>query len=378
VLVKCFMVGQRTILVLAGLLGSLGIGCGGVSRDNPQPREPGTGGQASAPATGGTGAAGGSVGGSTSAPTGGSAGAQTGGCRRGGECTVDLAIDDDIGSYCATKANGGYRCWQDGGAVANTLPEEHYRRVSLSRVGPVGLTSDGRIVVPAGAAQPFDPRDKIVDIQTTNMWGWTSVCTLDANGAAAVNSGIDPVERFPDGSLQEPREIPGRFMRSRCAWEGMTAGILADGSIVRREEPSLLGNDFTDLALSLSILCGLRRDGSVMCGPSYQTQHCILEGVEVVCEPLSTPGFEGTGWLDVAATFSVACAVYSDGELFCQRFDGAVLLRHAGPYVRVEAGKNIVCALRTDGTSACFQHASDDADFLAATALTPLPIDPGW
>jgi len=373
------MVGQRIFFVLTGLLGGLGIGCGGVSRDNPQPGEAGTGGQASAPTTGGTGAAGGSVGGSASAQTGGSAGAQTGGCRRGGECTVDLAIDDDIGSYCATKANGSYRCWQDGGAMANTLPEEHYRRVSLSRAGPVGLTSDGRIVVPLGAAQPFDPGEKMVDIQTTNMWGFTSVCTLDANGAAAVNSGIDPVERHPDPSFLEPHEIPGRFRHSRCAWEGMLAGILADGSIVRRGEPSLLGNDFTDLALSLSVLCGLRRDGIVMCGPSYRTERCTIhQGTEIACEPLSTPVFEGTGWLDVAATFSVACAVSSNGELFCQHFDGTVLLRDAGPYIRVEGGKNIVCALRTDGTSACFQHSSDDADFLAATALTPLPIDPGW
>lgn len=124
--------GYRRILWGAVLL----LGCG------TRPLHGGSDGTAVIGGTGSGVGQGGAGGASVPAGSGG-----TGGGVVAGQAVTNVAVDDEIGSVCATKANGSYCCWDADGAVApQLLPDASYARVELAARGLVGLTRSGRLL----------------------------------------------------------------------------------------------------------------------------------------------------------------------------------------------------------------------------------------
>jgi hypothetical protein len=99
------------------------------------------------------------------------------------------------------------------------------------------------------------------------------------------------------------------------------------------------------------------------------------------CIGPSLPSFSGGPYRLVTAMADAACALDDRGALTCQRLDGRPMLSDPGPYTFAEGGQAVLCAIRTDGSAASFQH--DGASPLANPSAQPLmpvalPFGPDW
>ena len=286
--------------------------------------------------------------------------------------TANIAIDDEIGSICVTTADGRYRCWDPDGApvVATGLPDVAYLRVQLAREGLIGLTQWGFVhaaSIPVPTNLPL-----IADFRATNLWGFQGLCVRTTGGAFGFGN-------FPTASdLATPvwTMDSGPFSYATCAYEGLTCAVRANGTLAGHCQSSLPGSDWVEVAKSANIACGLTTTGEVRCGQGQgSTNPSSAEAA-----PVFAPGPYG----QVAAMWSVACALRVDRELSCVRSDGASIQVPPGPFVFIEAGRDLLCAIRLDGTTSCFRQ--DVPGTLlwtadpAVTALLPLSpaIDPGW
>ena len=264
-------------------------------------------------------------------------------------CARSVAVDDETGGYCITKGDGTYRC--SGGNVTMPLPQDSYLRVQTSASGLIGLTADGRLVAPEMSLSSDLP--PAAAFRATNMGGYHTICALFRDGSFGENRSF-PAER---GVGVEFVTIPGKFSRAFCAYEGLTVGVLTDGTLlssVGSANPG--GDDWIDVALSDAVYCGLQATGEIVCMDPLLT--CGSTGITPCVGP-ALPSFTGGPYRSVTATAGAACALDAQGALTCLRYDGAPMLADSGPYTAVEAGLSVVCGIRVDGSVACFRHGGD-------------------
>lgn len=290
-------------------------------------------------------------------------------------CARTVAVDDDIGSYCVTKANGTYRCWRSetsDAVEARPLPDETYRRVQLTRYGLIGLTEDGRLRA-AEFTIPESP-SKVVTFRQTNMWGNVGVCSLQSDGSFAMFL-YNP--RDPDGPSTSTESVEGQFSHVYCAWEGMYTAVRTDGTVLLNFTTPPLGNDFAELALSIGIFCGLRTDGAISCHRPFADSLSIPSAL---VGP-NLPAFPSGRYRSITATTGAICAIDEQDALVCKRYDGQDMPVPPARYTFAEGGNNVVCAVRTDGTTACFRHGGVgnlDLDNVSDFAPVEPPLDPDW
>ncbi|WP_437933654.1 hypothetical protein [Sorangium sp. So ce341] len=290
-------------------------------------------------------------------------------------CARTVAVDDDIGSYCVTKADGAYRCWGSSASsdavAAPPLPDEIYRRVQLTRHGLIGLTEDGRL----RAAEFTIPESssRAVTFHQTNMWGNVGVCSLQSDGAFEMFL-YNP--REPDGPSTRARSVEGGpFSRVYCAWEGMYAAVRADGTVLSSYATAPPGNDFAELALSIGIFCGLRTDGTISC---HRPPADAIGNLDVGPD---LPAFPPGRYRSITATVGAVCAIDEQDALVCKRYDGRDMPVPPARYVFAEGGNNVLCAVRADGSTACFRHGGAgnlDLENVSDFAPAEPPLDPGW
>jgi hypothetical protein len=284
--------------------------------------------------------------------------------------TRNLAIDDEIGSICATRADGSYRCWDGDGTprASAGLPTADYVRVQLANEGLVGLTREGRVQT-AGIALPSD-LPPITTFRATNMWGARGLCLRSATGAFLYGAYNPDPNFYPDGPRWHIEDGP--FTDTTCAFEGLYAGVRADGSVLSYAS-SIPASDWKQIALSVTIVCGLTAADEVRCVPGSASQSMAL--------PILPPG----PYRQVAATFHVACALRADGGIVCSRYDGVPIPGPTGRFAFLDAGRYLLCAIRIDGTSACFRQNGSGGAVLTfedptVTAFLPIAagIDADW
>jgi hypothetical protein len=285
-----------------------------------------------------------------------------------GSATTNVAIDDEIGSICLTKADGRYRCWDPEGTPTATvgLPDVAYVRVQLAHDGLMGLTRAGSVHadgIPVPTNLP-----PIAEFRATNLWGFQGLCLRTADGAFGYGNfptATDPVEPVW-------RIDAGPYSYATCAYEGLVCAVRTDGALVGRCQGSLPGSDWRQVAESASITCGLTTGGEVRCG------RASTDNSSVPAPPVFAPG----PYLRVAAMWSVACALRADGDVSCVRSDGASIPTLPGPYVFIEAGRDLLCGIRPDGTTSCFRQNVPGPLFWnadpAVTALLPLSPAIDW
>jgi hypothetical protein len=266
-------------------------------------------------------------------------------------CTTNVAIDDEIGSICATKADGRHRCWDPQGAPFATTPlrDADYVRVQLAREGAVGLTRDGRMHAVWVSVPPELP--PIASFRATNLWGYQGMCLRGTGGELVYGS--NRAEVAPELTVSSP-------------WYSEAGPF---GSC----PTATPGNDWKQVTISLLMNCGLTASDNVRCGhPSVGSDRPF---------PLFAPG----PYRQVVATYDAACALRPDGELVCQRHDNVTIAAPPGPFVSIEAGRDLLCGIRPDGTSSCFRESGIFPIELSATggggtAFVPLApaIDADW
>jgi hypothetical protein len=278
-------------------------------------------------------------------------------------CARNVAVDDEIGSYCITKIDGSYRCW--GGAPGQALPAERYQRVQLARQGLIGLTEDGRLLA-RGTNLPSDLQP-VKSFRATDMFSEYGVCAVLQDGSFLIF-----MQNTDDGTTSM-RTVEGPFASAFCAWEGLAAGVLEDGSLwTLNPELAPPGNGFEQVALSLGIFCAHRVGGAIDCFPApFFRASADARGC---AESSACPIFPVGRYRSITATAAVACAIDETGSLICKRHDGADVPVAPGQYTFAEGGRDILCAIRVDGSVACFRHGG--AGFFSDIgALTP--VEPG-
>jgi hypothetical protein len=286
-----------------------------------------------------------------------------------------VAVDDEIGSYCVTKADGTYRCWgpeASDAAEPRPLPDAIYQRVQLTRYGLIGLTEDGRLHA-AEFTIPESP-SKVVSFRETDMWTNAGVCSLHADGSFRMV--LHNPDRTEDPTLTQ--FIEGRFSHVSCAYEGFYAAIRTDGTVLWREEATPPGNDFAELALSIGIFCGLRTNGTISCHPPISDCGSRSGGP---CVGPDLPAFPAERYRSITATGAAVCAIDEQDTLVCKRYDGQDVAAPPGRYTFAQGGKDVLCAVRVDGSTACFRHGGGgwlNPDEVAGFAPVEPPVDPGW
>jgi hypothetical protein len=274
-------------------------------------------------------------------------------------CTVDVVIDDETGSYCATKADGRYKCW--GLLLAASLPEAKYVRVAPLTDGLVGVTDDGHVYSTSMMIPPDLPPAE--GLRGTNMFGRQALCFRSkTDGSFIMYSESDvlgPLIRVLD---------PGPFVDARCAFEGIACGVKTDGTMWCNNGTihTLPGTMWSEVSLSWSWLCARTRTSDVTCTSTMGDDYAHI--------------FQPVEYEQTAATLGVVCALDRRGQIGCYSGD-TYLPVDPGPYKFIDAGRNVLCAIRTDGTTACWQH--EDVNIggnLDVTAFVPVspPIDPDW
>ena len=231
------------------------------------------------------------------------------------------------------------------------LPPARYQRVQLASAGLIGLTQDGELV---GAVPPVvQELPPTGAFNATNMWGRSAVCPVAQDGSFRIVSDV------PEESVEEPLEprlMEGHFAQAFCVFEGLAVGVLSNGSLWTNFEPTPAGSDWTEVAMSLGIFCSIAQSGAVVCHEPYWGCDRVSANECIVAEP---PVFPPGRYHSIAATSSVACALDEQGALVCRRFDGVELSVAAGPHSFIEAGREVLCAVRADGSVACFRHGGD-------------------
>lgn len=259
------------------------------------------------------------------------------------EATTNLAIDDEIGSICATKADGRHRCWDPQGApVATTgLPDADYVRVQLAREGAVGLTRDGRMHAVWVSVPPELP--PIASFRATNLWGYQGMCLRGTSGELVFGS--NRAEVNPDTTLSSPWHYDaGPYASVTCAFEGLVCSVRPDGTVSGNCPTATPGNDWKQATISVHMSCGLTTSDEIRCARGF------------IGTDERFPVFAPGPYRQLAATYDTACALRADGELTCQRYDSLSIPAPPGPFVSIEAGGDLLCGIRPDGTSSCFRE----------------------
>ncbi|WP_437813727.1 hypothetical protein [Sorangium sp. So ce1078] len=369
--------GWRAARLVAAGASMLAVGCGGkwTTQDSGAEMADGAGGSAVTAQGGNAGSA------AAAACTAGEARCNASGLRE--TCTSDgdwsvsdfvcgrnVAVDDDVGSYCVTKTDGSYRCWGDdpGGA----LPVERYRRVQLTRQGLIGLTEDGRLLA-AGTLLP-DGLPPAASFRATNMWGYKGVCPLFVDGSFAVL-----LDRAPNDGTEPTKveQVEGSFTQAFCVFEGLGAGVRPDGSLWLLHGHETIPGEFTEVALSNRIFCALTKAGGIGC---FEPELACGNSGITDCAGPEYPEFSGGPYRSVTATAGAVCAIDAEGALTCRRYDGADMLMpiDAGRFTFIEGGYDVLCGVRTDGSGACFRHGGGYFGEVGPFVPIEPALDPGW
>lgn len=284
-------------------------------------------------------------------------------------CARNVTVDDDVGSHCITKADGTYRCWGDNSA--DSLPAERYQQVQLARQGLIGLTEDGRLLAPGINLPP--EFQSVGSFSATNMFGSYGVCAVIPDGSFLI------LMQGTSEDTSSQRRVEGPFASASCVFEGLAAGVRKDGSLwtlIPNDPP--LGHDFEAVALSWGVFCARRTSGAVTCfTPPFAGRP--LSG-HSCADNRSCPVFPEGRYRSITATGTVACAIDETGGLICKRHDGAEMPIAPGPYTLARGGLDTLCAIRIDGSVACFRHGGGGfvTDDIGSFAPVEPVADPAW
>ncbi len=290
---------------------------------------------------------------------------------------VDIWDQRGAGNACAVAAGGALRCWSS------------YRTGRDREV--FGHDND------FGQADP--PGGVFVDVSVGERYA----CGLRADGSAVCwgdNLGHSyrpdgQLERWPRGALAVPEgpfsqvhaSIPPCGLRTSgevVCWSDQGRWLM--DAWVRDDAPdNVLNNRWTHLATGWggrligygsaddAVLCGIRANATVGCssyGAYYRTY-----GVRRPRVVLETPGlysWDDSGeFLAMDRTSDLMCAVRADRSLKCIWSRSLVLAGYGedwqypsaalpeGEFAQVAVGGVHACAIRTDGTVACWGSNSD-------------------
>lgn len=268
---------------------------------------------------------------------------------------------------CATRADGSVACWggnnsgQLGTGTTSSLP-------TLTPVAVTGLTD--ATSVEAGRIHTCATRTD----GSVACWGWNGAGTLGDASLGPISSVPVPVTGITDADAVTGGWYHSCALRngSVACWGSGTSGQLGDGTTAATspattvQKPHAVGS-VAEVTTGTDHSCARFANGTVGCwGIGSLVGSVVMES-----PPTPTPVTALTGATSVAAGEGHTCAVRADGTVVCWGDDQYGQLgtgistggsRTPVPVVgltdavAVSAGGNHTCALREDGTVACWGY----------------------
>ncbi|MGC4117458.1 MAG: hypothetical protein QM765_23440 [Myxococcales bacterium] len=262
----------------------------------------------------------------------------------GGRCeltTLDLAVGSSY--LCVLKSNGVVACWGDcwgPDAYAISPAPGLYSALAGERTSACGLKRDGTISCWGEKPVFAPPAEQFVSLSDR--------CALKADGTAlcwGTWCGQPPWN--PSGTFQSFSSTMDSYLEGAC-------GVRPDGTVecaqrgdafTASEPVASPGGAFLSVSAG-SEFCGVRRDLTVACWARERGS-----------QPVDVP--QGT-YVSVAAGQGYNCAIRTDGSPACWGSSSIqASLPSGAKLVSIFAGLGSACAIRTDGTFTCWGEWAD-------------------
>jgi len=234
-------------------------------------------------------------------------------------CTTSLTMNGNGDLTCAVKADGRFLCFHPESTDAKLLFSSdtatdvpRMKQLQLATAAPprwTGITFDGVLasntVTAACVGQPA---------QAFDLYSPEDACALTSSGELCCEVLTDSPSSALDVSASRS---------AVCVLN--PSGIQCNGSA--------LAGEFAQVFTYASMGCGLTADGSMQCPPGLPT----LSG----------------NFLEAAAANQHVCAITLGGEIRCVTSDEESQVL-TGTYTHIAAGDLASCAIRSDGTTRCW------------------------
>lgn len=251
-------------------------------------------------------------------------------------------VQNKAGHVCGLREDGTVRCYGDAGSP----PAGEFDAISAGMTGTCGLTETG--IECWGLDSPADnPLDGLsVQGEFTQLsTGWDFVCAVDADHKASCFGTGTTGRTAPDDTFVSVTAggADHRWLRWAC-------GVRTDASVAcwtfnggAMSEPHDFSGTFREVAVGYGTTCLLADDGTVS---------CFDQKYQAVAAP------DGP-FVHVYASQGQACAMRANGSVACWAvmgdIDGRMLEGDfPGPYVDFSLGGDFACELSEGGALGCF------------------------
>ena len=240
---------------------------------------------------------------------------------------------------CGLQADGTALCWGRNVNGSLGVPAGlKFRQISAGLNFSCGLRDDGAIACwgDNDEGQTSPPNGSFDEIAV----GRKHVCALD-DGALTCWG-----REFPEGAAVTIQEIPP--LSAIHAGEGFTCGLTPDADMAcwdnGRSKLSITPGPFTKLAAGLHYACAIKSDGSLFCNRNTWDFH--------------TPP---TKFVQVAGGWHHACGITEASDIECwgsgvRGAPGERLSAPDGKFTAIAIGWRNSCALNPDGRAVCWQQ----------------------
>lgn len=263
------------------------------------------------------------------------------------------------GSRCAIATSGELYCWGHNNVFGPLGTND-----TIGRVTPtlIGTDKDWKLVAPGG--------NHTCAIKTSGAlycWGWNGFGQVGHGGAEMQRNepvAIDTANTYLDVDTRGVQTCAIRTDGSLHCW--------GSGAILQSNIPKAIdaAKDWAKVRVGVGFACGLKTNGSIHCFGSNDRGQLSLP---VIAGNLSRPTPQQVGsavdWDDLATGDAFACAKKkTTGTVWCwgsnsgNQLGGNPPGNHlspkrvgaAGEFANVGAGSDNVCAVRSNGSLACW------------------------
>lgn len=197
----------------------------------------------------------------------------------------------------------------------------------------------------------------------------------------------DPANTYSQVSVNNHSTCGIRTDQTLWCWGANNNGMLGLGDTTSRIVPTLVGNNFAKVSVGISSTCAINTSGNLFCWGNQadgRLGNGVSSGNALTPQPIAIGGPVS----DVSTGFDHACAVRTDGQLFCwgrnvlgQVGDGFTITRLSpvpvslvNPAIQVSAGTSYTCAVLSTNKAYCWGNGSFGNLGQGATTNSSLPI----
>lgn len=237
---------------------------------------------------------------------------------------------------CSVGLADELRCWA---GEAEAPPRGSFSAVDPGEDGPCGIKTSGELTC-WGRVETRPPKGQFVALASAAGWR----CAIRTNGEVACWPGYD----MGEGTASRPDTPEGQYTEIAVSALSTSCALRVDGTVVCWSNDEDVSREIDGVFISLGSGCGLRDTGELECFESS-----INDVVPILPEG---PFVRMSGGPDGG------CAIRVDGSVACWGLQGydpeteepLPVRAPAGTWADVSVSEYFTCATRADGQAACW------------------------